>query len=82
MNLLVVYLLSHFVRSHIGWGRERNILYKGVETSPLPTRFKNLERKPERESSKKTISASDGFKLFQVVSEPDTRRCANEEVDP
>ena len=23
-----------FVRSHIGWGRERSILYKGVETSP------------------------------------------------
>jgi len=22
------------VRSHIGWGGERNILYKGVETSP------------------------------------------------
>ena len=26
------------VRSHIGWGGERNILYKGVETSP--SRFK------------------------------------------
>ena len=22
------------VRSHIGWGGERNIIYKGVETSP------------------------------------------------
>ena len=22
------------VRSHVGWGGEQNILYKGVETSP------------------------------------------------
>ena len=38
-------------------GGERNILYKGVETSPYQTCFKNLEGKPERESSKRTISA-------------------------
>ena len=25
---------SSIVRSHIGWGGERNTLYKGVETSP------------------------------------------------
>ena len=31
------------VRSHISWRRERNILYKGVETSPYQTRFKNRE---------------------------------------
>ena len=30
------------VRSHIGWREERNILYKGVETSPKQTRFKTL----------------------------------------
>ena len=39
------------MRSHIGWGGERSILYEGVETSP---RFKNLEGKSERESPKKT----------------------------
>ena len=31
------------VRSYIGWGGERNILYKCMETPPLQTRFKNLE---------------------------------------
>ena len=31
------------VRSHIGWGGERNIIYKGVETTPYQTRFKNIE---------------------------------------
>ena len=35
-------------------------------------RFKNIEGKPERESPKKTISASSGFGLLQMVSEPDT----------
>ena len=31
------------VRFHIGWGGERNILYKGVETSPEHTHFENRE---------------------------------------
>ena len=35
------------VRSHIGWGGERNILYKGVETSPQQTPSKNLEGSPK-----------------------------------
>ena len=26
--------LADIVRSHIGWGGERNTVYKGVETSP------------------------------------------------
>ena len=60
------------MRSHIGWGGERNILYMGVETSPYQTRFKNLEGKLERESSKRTISASGGLGLLQMVSEPNT----------
>ena len=30
------------VRSHIGWRGERNISYKGVETSLEQTRFKTL----------------------------------------
>ena len=49
------------MRSHIGWGGERNILYKGVETSLYQTRFKNLEGKPERESLKRTISDNGGL---------------------
>ena len=36
-------------------------------------RFKNLEAKPERESSRKTISASGGIGRLQMVSEPGTR---------
>ena len=52
------------MRSHIGWGGEQNILYKGEETSPLHTRFKNFEEKLERESPKRTISASGGLRLL------------------
>ena len=46
------------VRSHVSWGGERSILYKGVDTFPEQTRFKNLERKPKEDN---TISASGGF---------------------
>ena len=70
------------MKSHISQGGERNTLYKGVETSPWQTRFKNLEGKLERKSPKKTIFASGGLGLLQMVSEPDTGRCANEEVVP
>ena len=35
------------VRSHIGWRGKRNISYKGVETSPLQTRFKTLRENPK-----------------------------------
>ena len=45
------------VRSYISWGGERNTLYKGVETSPSQTCFKNLEGNPKRESLKRTISS-------------------------
>ena len=54
------------MRSRIGWG-EQNILYKGVETSPMQTRFKNLEGKPKR-----TTSANGGLGPLQMVSDPDT----------
>ena len=60
------------MRYRIGWRGERNIFYKGVETFPSKTRFKNLEGKPERESPKRTISASGGSGLLQMVSELDT----------
>ena len=49
------------VMSHIGWGGEQNTLYKGV------TAFKSLERKPERESPKRTISVSRGFWSLQSM---------------
>ena len=38
------------VISHVGWGEERNTLYKGVETSPYQMRFKNLEGKPKEDN--------------------------------
>ena len=57
------------MRSHL-WGEERNILYKGVETSLSQTLSKNLEEKLERESSNKIISASSELELLQMVSEP------------
>ena len=43
-------------------------------------RFKNLERKLERENSKRTIFASGGLGLLQMVSEPDTGWSANEDA--
>ena len=53
-----------------------------METSPQKTRLKNIEGKPERESPKRTISVSDGLGALQMVSEPNTGRCASEEADP
>ena len=60
--------------------------------------LKTFERKFERESLKKTISASNGFGLLQMVSKPDngqyaskegesqrgmdTRPCVNKDVGP
>ena len=55
------------MRSHIGWRGKRNILYKGMETSPWQTRFQNLEGKPEKESPKRTISANGELGLLQIV---------------
>ena len=54
-------LHGQIVKSHIGWGRERSIFYKGVETAPEQTRFKNLEGKPGKKSPKRIISASGGL---------------------
>ena len=44
--------------------------------------FKNLERKPERKSPKRTVSAGDKLVLLQIVLEPNTRQCASEDVEP
>ena len=70
------------MRSHVSWRGERNIFYKGIETSPSRTHFKNLERKPKRESAKKTVSASGGLRLLQMVSKPGSGRCTSEEAEP
>ena len=40
-----------------------------------------LKTLPKRESRKRIISASSGFGLLQMVSEPDTGRYANEEAE-
>ena len=49
---------------------------------PLPSRrvLKSFEGKPERESLKRTISAIGGLGLLQMLSEPDTRWWASEDV--
>ena len=44
--------------------------------------FKNLEGKLGRESPKRTISASGGLGLLQMVSEPDTGWYASEDAGP
>ena len=89
--LLGKYLICHeplpyssiiSVRSHVDWRGERNISYKGVETSSYHTGFKNLEVKPERESPKRTVFASCGSGLLQMVSESNTGQCASEDVGP
>ena len=43
-------------------------------------RVLKLEGKPGRVSIKRTISASGGFGLLQMVSEPDTGQCASEDA--
>ena len=45
------------------------MLYKGVETSPKQTHFKNLEGKLYRESPKRTISTSGKLELLQLCSQ-------------
>ena len=39
-------------------------------------------REPKRESSKRTISASGGLGVLQMVSERGTEQCASEDVGP
>ena len=53
--------LKNFVRSHVGWKGERNISYKGVETSPV--RLMAMRNKP-----KQIIFASGGLGRLQMVS--------------
>ena len=44
--------------------------------------FKNLERKPKRESRKRTILANGKLRLLQMVSESDTEQRASEDAGP
>ena len=84
----------------IGWcdvlhwmGRRTNHCLYGCGNLPLADAFYSLEGKLERESSKRTISASGGSGALQMVSEDyvlafslfpkegvDTRRCANKDT--
>ena len=57
------------MRSHIGWRGERNIPYKGVETSPYQTRFKTVRLTAIRNEPTRTISASGGLGLAWVVKD-------------
>ena len=56
------------VRSHIGWGVERSIIYKGVKTSPSISVLKTSPSisvlKTLRRNLKKTISTSGGLGYF------------------
>ena len=65
----------------MNWREERNILYKGVKASPQQTCFRNLEKKPETESPNRTITASGGLGLLQMVSEPGIGRCVSQSQD-
>ena len=62
--------------SHISWGGEQNIIYKGVETFPYQTRFKALRGAWKGKSKEDNIS-SDGSGPLQTVSDTYTRRCAS-----
>ena len=46
------------VMSHIGWEGEQTTIYRVWKPSPSRRVLKSLEGKPERESPKRTISAS------------------------
>ena len=70
------------MRSHISWRGEQSTPYKGIETSPYQTRFRTLKVKPERKRPKRTIFVNGGLGLLQMVSEPNTRRCASENAGP
>ena len=75
MEILDLAMSTKRVISHIGWGGERNTLYKGVEAFPQETRFKALRGSPKR-----AIYASGGLGLLQMVLELDTGLCASEEA--
>ena len=50
----------------------------------LPSKhvLKTLRGRPEGESPKRTISTSGGLGPLQMVSEPDTERCASMDAEP
>ena len=70
---------SVYVRSHVGWGGERNTLIFIRVWKPLPSR---CVLKTLRGSPKRTIFASGRLGLLQMVLELDTGRCASEEALP
>ena len=74
------FCFSHTVRSHVGWGGEQNIFFIRA-WKPLPNKKKNLEGKPGSKNTKRTISPSGWLGALQMISEPNTGRCTNEEAE-
>ena len=70
------------MRSHVGWGGERNILYKSVKTSPIQMRFKTMRLTTICNELKRTISSSVELGLLQMASKPDTEWYASEDAGP
>ena len=69
------------MRSHIGWGRERSILCKSVETF-FPRRRVLKTLRGSAEKPKKDNICNGGLGPLQMVSEPDIGRCVSEKVLP
>ena len=66
------------VRSHIGLRGEEAFLVRVWKLLPKHTCFKTVRLMAIRNVPRWTISVSNGLGLLQIVSEPDTGRCASE----
>ena len=55
------------MRSHIGWRGERNIAYKGVETSPYQTRFKTVRLMTIRNGLSRQYLLAVGLGCYKIV---------------
>ena len=63
------------MRSHIDWREQRNISYKGRESSPYYTRFKTVNLIAILNRQKRTISAGSKLIFLQMVLEIDIEQC-------
>ena len=70
------------MRSHLDWRGERNIFYKGVETSHYQTCFKTVRLTAIRNRLKRIISTSGELEPLQMILKPDTKRCASDDAGP
>ena len=53
-----------------------------MKTSPEQTHFKTMRLTTIRNIPKRTIFVGGGLRLLQIVSELDTKRCTNKDVEP